>query len=492
MISYSEMPRRPNDQARGGIRRARPLGIVLVLASIGCRQIVGFADEPGPAGLAADAGVEADAGAEADTGIEADAGGEAEASVFMSANGPWRFANSSCGACIDQSCASEEHACATDPSCSAFEACVASCGLGDKECAGHCWARVPSSSRSPQTWSLNHCEAAACRDACGLWVTAGGQTCGSWLMPTDCVTCCCKELDACDNDPECVRQSACDEQCAWRKDGQPCRQACTGQAAFNPKVVPLTDCETGRCASACLTQDWTCLGKVQWPKASSRTLTLALMMSDFIDSRIPLVGFNVRGCITGDKSCTMPLAEGTTNDAGFVALELVTNGVTNSVSAYFEVTGPPGSGYQPYIFYVPEFYMTQSFAAAGISVIGRSVVEATLGPDPALGHVLFGVINCNPFGSFGNGGSSAPNVQVTASPAGPSTRTYYLAGLSPSTTAIATDDSGDGIIMNLPPGEVTLEVRRADTKELIGSRTVWVRPDTVTELTLTPTPTPTP
>jgi len=454
------------------------VGVMLVVASTGCRQIVGF-DEETPASH--------------------DAGIDAEARVFWSTTGRWQFTDPGCRDCVDRSCADAATACAADPSCRAYEACVAACPPGNKGCASECLPRVPSAVLSPETRPLVHCVAAACSVACpsSVVTNAEGNTCGPVFANLDCASCCCKEFAACDNESDCVRQSACARQCMTNGPlDQPCFEACTGR-----QPDPLTPtanigaCAQGPCQTSCSGRpDWSCLGHVWQPQPSlgPRKLYGAVVLNTFASNPMPLgPGFHVKLCsyigaviaqaTAGLDPCAMSRDDQVSDDGGKVVLDLSRG---SGFSTYFEVTAPPGLDYQKSLFFLAEWTLTHSLHKEFYLDLRNTVLSLpTAGP--GRGVVVFRTFDCRQALNLAAG--VEVEAEVNSSPAGD--RPVYTAlGVVPDRGATSTSGEGVGIITNLPAGQVTLYAHRHDTGQLIGRTQIMVQPDAVTVVELVPTP----
>lgn len=412
---------------------------------------------------------------------------------YTSSTGYWQFKDATCGSCIDQNCAAEAKACQADPSCQVFEGCLAGCGRGDSACTDSCGFRVRFSGLSPETHHLGHCQAALCKSECPTFAVsnASGQACGPLGPPRDCQACCCDEFAACDNDPECVSQAACWRQCGFDEPlGKSCFERCMAApvAQLNTNLPPIVDClfaTTSRCQSQCFASaDWSCLGKVRWPEASLGWERVYGTVTD-IPSFDTLEGFRIRGCVPRD-GCLLPFAEAYSDAKGNVYdaksnvdfLDLSRNFF--GTAAYIEVTAPPGLDYPKHLFFEPTDFLNHS-SRWDFSVYVRESVDSVPLPDPNLGGLLFFTHDCS--------GLRAAGVEVSASPAGTSDPpAYQVPGFDSNPNDTATLVSGIGIIVNLPPGQVTISSRLQATGQLIGKQLVVIQADSMTIVDLVPTP----
>jgi hypothetical protein len=235
-----------------------------------------------------------------------------------------------------------------------------------------------------------------------------------------------------------------------------------------------------------LKEDWSCLGNLELPKPSGES-DLFLWLTDYID-QMPLVGFDVKQCLTSDPACAVGLAQGTTDYAGAVQMPLVRSPLSGTVTSYFQVTGAAGSDYGPHLILVPASRLDHG-VSWGAPLLSRALLGALFQPDPALGYLAFRAASCNPF-STQIAGVGAANLQVTVGERSDATQTLYAVDGFVSPVATATDASGNGAIVNIPPGNATVEARMADSGTLIATATVLIRPDTVTVIVLEPTASP--
>jgi hypothetical protein len=471
--------------------RAIRVGVGLVFASIGCRQIVGF-DQRTPGNY--DAGIDAEAGA------------------YVSSSGKWPFADPECMACIDQSCAKEANDCALDPSCQARELCVAACPREDKPCPERCLVRVPSAVLSQETWPLSHCVADKCRMECPSSVVTlpNGTRCGPLRGKVACITCCCQEFADCDADSDCGHQIACGRQCSPVNGDGPfdntCFEACTGQLApLNPNLNIGACAMSSMCvgSGSCRAVDWSCLGGVWpvggvWPPkpspAARKLYGTVLNLPDSVsDMPTPLRGFHVKMCsvqgafvaqgTSGLDLCPGSPQEEVSNEFGNVVLDLNALGGIREMpgfTSYFEVTPPQGLDYPKHLFFLPEWTLTHS-VHKNFYVSLRDSRFSLPPSDPGHGGVVFFAHDCSQVLHLADG------VEVAADPAG-SGPTYSLPGLVPDRSLKSTSPAGIGIITNLPAGPVKLFTKRHDTGDPIGTTTIVIESDATTVVDLVPMP----
>lgn len=177
----------------------RPAAVLLVLS---------WAPLFAPAACSSD-----EAGAQ---GKPADAGGDAT------------FAESACGKCVAQACASEALACAGDAQCAAWLTCLQSCpaasGAVEPACASNC-VPPPSGPGGDAQKAFASCMDLGAGAACATCGPDGGApgkgsdadadapSCPASSQSDPCSRCneerCCEATAACSKNPECVSLAAC-------------------------------------------------------------------------------------------------------------------------------------------------------------------------------------------------------------------------------------------------------------------------------------------
>jgi len=203
----------------------------------------------------------------------------------------------------------------------------------------------------------------------------------------------------------------------------------------------------------------------------------------------PLTNIPVRACPTVyDPTCAkgVPAPPGWNNsgDAGMATFTL-----PNSFGGYFQFADDAG-------LFTTSFYASQLMAGDTTDTIAATMLplSATIGleavlqgvhldhdTDGGLGHILLTVFDCHDH--------SAPGVYFTpsqvASPGGMyQTQIFYTVGTGgssseiPSTTAMSTDNSGTGGILNVPAGEINVKAFRYSDNAPIGVINLLVPPGT--------------
>jgi hypothetical protein len=165
---------------------------------------------------------------------------------------------------------------------------------------------------------------------------------------------------------------------------------------------------------------------------------------------------------------------------GFNGVLEVTDLVPNSgvvTPALLQVSPPlresRGGAGQPY---VPPALMVSPFRFEVMA--GQTFPEIGV-DDPEVAHLFFRAYDCdtNPVAEIG----------VTADKGTAKTRTFYFDDTVPKPNATATDKTGKGGMINVPPGALTLTGTYRTTGKKFGEVVVLLRKRFITYVTLTPT-----
>lgn len=221
---------------------------------------------------------------------------------------------------------------------------------------------------------------------------------------------------------------------------------------------------------------WACLGGDRtWPTLPTKPARITFQLQDLV-TETPAVGVTARVCRKLDFDCNQPLAAGLVSDAsGTLAVD-----VEVGFDGYVELTGRerlPGV----YFFYppvtddrvignVPMIRPAELFQFA--SLAGRPLIQGR-------GHVMLGAYDCV--------GRPAEGVSLSSDDADSLTSAFYLVRKVPSLTALGTDSSGRGGLINLRAGSIG--VKGANVEGLpIATVGMFVRPGAITYTTLLPVP----
>jgi hypothetical protein len=295
-----------------------------------------------------------------------------------------------------------------------------------------------------------------------------------WGSPPDeCASCvetnCCTEANACAAAADCTDNREC--QLACDAYDSACRGACT--APSGSEGTALGACRAVKCP-ACA--DLTCAQTpLESPTGSTHTANWYLFN---FATRAGAPDLTVKVCAMTDLDCANPLDTGVTDAGGNVELSIPT--APGWTASYMEVTGadiqkqlnfPRGRGGFNQRMGFP--VLDTNTANAFITLAGSAGVPD--GSTPTLGSMGVQAQSCANFVLAGVTFESSAGGVVS-----------YLAGGIPSMTATATNESGQGGIVDVPAGPVTVTMKR-DGKRL-GSTDVFVRAGWYTTLSIPPGP----
>lgn len=293
-----------------------------------------------------------------------------------------------------------------------------------------------------------------------------------------------------------------------------CREACAvqyGYADASPADTALFATTsayplTGGCAQTCLSNEWTCVGSVVLPGATTAPTTLESPLTDFF-TRKAIVGADASLCLFSDPNCDSPIATGQTDQNGYLLIDVPARptGAVNWLDAdsFVQILA---SGYVPELVY-PGYPVSRPRAPIGnpdLALFTPDEVQAGLStatgtPDGGsvswnmanYGLIAFDVSDC--------GGGAGEGAQVTISPTDPAEATWYYEGSNPtpSFSATTTDTmaltalTGLGEVVNVPPGDVTVTATPASLCDAgacpaSSKLTVQVRTGTLTVVFLLP------
>jgi hypothetical protein len=207
---------------------------------------------------------------------------------------------------------------------------------------------------------------------------------------------------------------------------------------------------TNQCASACQPgQSWACLDSpIIWPKPPPvNAITFSVSFVNFT-AEAPFAGAAVKACSKLDFSCATPLDTGTTDPTGMVTLTVPPG--LSGFDGYLDITGGKAGGtgapvfpalWYPIPYVVADGWRGRTEILAADEFVNLAMATGTT-PDPTRGNFAVNAVDCN----F----SSAAGVSFVINPSDQSTVNYYLVAGVPTTTAMATDQSGIVAFVNLP------------------------------------------
>jgi hypothetical protein len=203
----------------------------------------------------------------------------------------------------------------------------------------------------------------------------------------------------------------------------------------------------------------------------------------------PLVGEQVRACPElYDGKCMGGTPYATSDEGGVATFTL-----PNSFAGYYQFNDPT--------LFTTAFYPTQMLAGATKTTLAATLlplaatqelgailngITLSYDTDGGLGHILLSIYDCNDH--------SAPGVVFTPSATAPPgspypTLIFYTVGSGvgselPSASAIYTDNSGTGGILNVPKGVFTVTARLESSGKQLGIINMLVNPGVASSGTL--------
>ena len=224
---------------------------------------------------------------------------------------------------------------------------------------------------------------------------------------------------------------------------------------------------------------WACLGHVTNDEDVAATpVTLMFPFLDLV-SGDPIVGVEVQACAKLDVSCASPLTGMIASNAeGYVSVP-VTAGFDGYLKTSFS-GGPPTYCFinPPVIDSTPRDD-TDLVTTFDYEVIAKETVDGGA-INPAYGTVFSNVGDCN-----GNNGEA---VSVTLDNHDANTTIAYQINGLPTVGATQTDSSGNVVVINVPPGNVTLTATLVSTGQRIGEATGFVRGGAFSYIFVVPSP----
>lgn len=222
---------------------------------------------------------------------------------------------------------------------------------------------------------------------------------------------------------------------------------------------------------------WGCLGRACWATPLGSSTDQWFVVKDLAGA--VLEGVTVKVCGRADPLCTSPVETATTTEYGtLMRLPLAAgfgfDGFLRLDAPDLDTTmyfpRPPITRWVDrarVVTAVDRARSLQFFEAAGVS------------PDPARGHVVLLTLGCAL--------RVVAGVRVRADPQDAATTTVYTTGVLPSSSD-ESNASGLVVILNLPPGEVTLTATLAADGSWIGRTTVVVVAGAISSTQVPPSP----
>jgi hypothetical protein len=404
----------------------------LVLVVVACRQLVGIGDEP-PTDLAP-------------TEASVDAG-----------PGTIVYAGGACEACLQEHCAMQAAACAADPQCDPLEQCQGDCDGGDVTCRAACVAAHRVAPDAQQI-AFSVCLAGSCAQPCGLICGGLASVIGDTDAAVGCQTCvqnnACAAGQACAAEPACLGGGLCKEANPnWDR-----LEACNALYADGQDDAggPLESIVFGACHDQCAAgTQWFCVGSPLPSLPIGTSSTFAITIVDSTGAPVPNAAVTV--CEPSSADCSPVESTGTTDADGGVTLTTAPSGYSGPVG-YLEVEA--GSAFVPELFYWGFPLSEPSVGWPGIGIYPTELIEGAVQVldafDASVDISGHGAVE---LAAFDCARVVAANVVFTVDPVDPDggTRVFYTTNMDTfSPTATQTDTSGGAVIVNVPPGPITL------------------------------------
>jgi hypothetical protein len=429
-----------------------------ISGALSCRQIVGVPDDPGTSAC----------------GL------------------PW--GTTDCASCASANCCAESNACEGEVPCAGYYQCVGACKVGDWQCRSKCGTDHPFG--DALHWpALQACMAGKCESQCGL--TCGGIGAAGFSPPGMAATCqACFEGNTCSSALSCFQSVGCAGwiQCINACSTPDCRLTCGIRYGYAdagsvlqppphgpPEVLSLANACTVACGVGA---NWSCVGKVRWPGATTASTTLSTQVRDLASGN-PVPGADVSLCTFRDPDCTNPIVPRQKTDAsGNIAFTVPFSafGFASPADSYTQVIAP---GYVPALYFIG-YGVSEPVAplAQPDVIIAMAAGASQFSWDQTLGWVQAGVFDCD--------GAPAPGVQITIDSTDLRIRQYYYqtggGTWVPDFKGTATGSFPYGGFMNVPPGIVTLTATPLGQKKPSAQVHVLVRAGTLSNYFMFPTP----
>lgn len=226
---------------------------------------------------------------------------------------------------------------------------------------------------------------------------------------------------------------------------------------------------------------WSCVGNVVWDEEQERVTARAGL--HFTNSVFqPYVGATLQACSPLDLACAPPLSMGTSDRNGDAFVD-----VFYGFDGYFRSPPPERDpDILPFILYIypPPFEVETQTRDGDVLLIDQATIDllaslSNVETEPDMGYIFFTANDCNV--------QRTPGVTVSISPVGTNTRVAYLEGSFPNAELTETDDSGQGAIINVPPGLVEVTGVSLEAGKFF-ERSILVEPNRVTGIPVVPAP----
>ena len=226
-----------------------------------------------------------------------------------------------------------------------------------------------------------------------------------------------------------------------------------------------------------------CVGKVAWPAPDTTVAASASLRALRLLGQTPFPGLSVKICPPFDVDCANPIGE-TTSDAAGVLNIPVYSGFNGHLFAAAPASFPEMAPMLVYLLPPPvEVETSMRDGNLNLASVGELSTIANLGGievKSEFGHIFFTAYDCLQ--------ARASKVSIKIDTLDPATKAIYISDSGvPSDVLAETQSKGEGAVINVPPGYVTVTATHADKGKYF-SLTVSVRSGHITALPIAPSP----
>lgn len=228
---------------------------------------------------------------------------------------------------------------------------------------------------------------------------------------------------------------------------------------------------------------WDCVGKVTWPAPDTTVPASASIRVLRLLGQTPFEGLVAKICPPFDVDCQNPIAETTSDATGKLNIP-VYKGFNGHLFAPAPASFPEMAPMLVYL--LPPPVEVETVARDGnlnLASVSEMTSIASLGGvqvKSELGHIFFTAYDCLQ--------GRASKVSVKVDTVDPTTQAIYISDSGvPSDVLAETQKKGEGAVINVPPGYVTVTATHADHGKYF-SLTVSVRAGHITALPIAPSP----
>ena len=220
-----------------------------------------------------------------------------------------------------------------------------------------------------------------------------------------------------------------------------------------------------------------------WPAVGDDVVEYELRVADLVQQQ-PLADLVVVACANLDANCESPIAEAVSDETGAFTLSL-TEGFRGHLHVPPPATDPPLAPLYAHLYPPPsndpDVPVRADLAVTHLAVVAGLAMLAGIPMVAGTGHVFFTAIDCQ--------GNPLSGVTITPALQTEETLVSYLgASGQPDLALIGTGPAGQGSILNLPPGFVTIRGVH-ESEGLVFEQSAVIRPDTITSVPIVPSPT---